>query len=148
MTIQEYSNKMNNLRVEEIPQLSDDTDIENAVLKVLQHTNIAYFPIETLFKQSTTETVMLNSEIIKLFADRLGLIFSNEKESGNVCFANSSDLRLEFKQNFTATELLDYMYAFAHTSFYKEFQKIAIPSEADSFWKLVEIGSLLRKENT
>lgn len=147
MTIQEYSNKINSLRAEEIPRFCDDTDLENAVLKVLQHTNIPYFTIETLFEQSA-ESISLNSDIVQLFADRLSLLFSSKKETGNVCFANSGELRPEFRQNFKATELLDYVYAFAHSSFYKEFQKIAIPSEADSFWKLAEIGSRLSKNNT
>lgn len=146
MTIQEYSNKINNLRVEEIPQFSDNTDLENAVLKVLQDTKGSYFTIETLFEQSA-ESVSLNSEIVQLFADRLRLLFSNEKEAGNVCFANSSELRSEFRQNFTATELLDYVYAFTHSSFYKESQKIVLTSEADIFWKLVKIGAGFRKEN-
>lgn len=147
MTIQEYSNKIYNLRVEEIPYFSDNTHLENAVLKVLQDTKGFYFTIETLFEQSTPEAVVPNSEIIKLFADCLSLLFSSEKEAGNVCFANSSELRPEFRQTFTATELLDYVYAFAHTSYYKEFQKVAIASEADIFWKLVKIGSGFRKEN-
>ncbi|PXY47028.1 hypothetical protein [Flavobacterium hydrophilum] len=146
MTIKEYSNKINNLRVDEISQFSDDTDLENAVLKVLQDMNGNYFTIETLFDQSA-ESVILNSEIVQLFTDCLSLLFSSEKETGNICFANSSELRPEFRQTFTAIELLDYVYAFAYSSFYKEFQKIAITSEADVFWKLVKIGAGLRKEN-
>ncbi|GGF21168.1 hypothetical protein [Flavobacterium limi] len=147
MTIQEYSNKINNLRVEEIPQFSDDNDVENVVLKLLKDTNKNYFTIETLFNQSTPEAVVLNSEIIKLFTDHLGLLLSSEKESGNVCFANSSELRPEFRQTCTAIDILDYTYAFVHYCFYKEFQKIVIPSEVNLFWQLVKIGYGLRKGN-
>lgn len=147
MTIQEYSNKINNLKVEEILQVSDGTDLENIVLKVLNDTNKTYFTVETLFNQSTPEVVVLNIEIIKLFTDHFCLMFSNEKESGNVCFANSSELRPEFRQSFTTIDILDYSYAFMHSSFYKEFKKIAITSEIDFFWKLVKIGAALRERN-
>lgn len=149
MTIQEYSNKINNLRTEENnPQFSDAIDLENIVLQVSENRSQTYFTLKDFFDQSVSEAVMLNSEVVKLVADRLGLLFPSENESGNVCFANSSELRSEFRQILTAIDLLDYIYAFAHSSFYKEIQKIAIPSETDSFWRLVEIGSILRKEKT
>lgn len=147
MTIQEYSNKIYNLRVEKISQFFDDTDLEETVSKIFQDTNGTYFTIATLFNQSP-ESVILSSEIVQLFVDRLRLLFLSEKEGGNVCFANSPELRPEFRQNFTAIEVLDYVYAFTHSSFYKESQKIAIASEVDLFWKLVKIGTGLRKENT
>ncbi|MFB9109845.1 hypothetical protein [Flavobacterium gyeonganense] len=73
------------------------------------------------------------------------MLFSSEKEAGNVCFANSIELRPEFRQNFTAVELLDYVYAFAHSSFYKKSKKITMTSEADIFWKMVKIALCLRK---
>ncbi|HEX8017335.1 MAG TPA: hypothetical protein VF465_19050 [Flavobacterium sp.] len=148
MTIQEYWKKINALNAEEnISKLFDGIDLENNVLKILQNTTQTYFTTEVLYNQSVPETVNLNNEIVKLFADHLGLLFLSEKDAGNVCFANSSELRPEFRQSFTAIELLDYIYAFAHSSFYKEFQKIVITSEADIFWKLVKIGAGLRKEN-
>ena len=148
MTIQEYWKKINALNADEnISKLFDGIDLENNVLKILQNTTQTYFTTEVLYNQSVPETVNLNNEIVKLFADHLGLLFLSEKDTGNVCFANSSELRPEFRQSFTAIELLDYIYAFAHSSFYKEFQKIAITSEADIFWKLVKIGAGLRKEN-
>jgi hypothetical protein len=144
MTIQEYSNIIINLSVEEeVPQLSND-NLETTVSKILQDNSKIYFTLQDLFEESV-ESVSLNSKIIKSFSDRLGLLFSSEKEAGNVCFANSIELRPEFRQNFTAVELLDYVYAFAHSSFYKEYQKIAIPSETDIFWKLVKIGASLSK---
>lgn len=147
MTIQEYCNKINALNADQnISTLFDGIDLENSVLKILQNTTQTYFTTEVLCNQSVAETVILNNEIVKLFTNRLGLLFSSEKEAGNVCFATSSELRPEFRQSFMAIELLDYIYAFVHSSFYKEFQKIPITSEADIFWKLVKIGVGLRKE--
>lgn len=145
MTIQEYSNKIINLSLEEeISQLFDDTDLEATVSKILQDNSKIYFALQDLFEESV-ESVSLNSKIIKSLSDRLGLLFSSEKEAGNVCFANSIELRPEFRQSFTVIELLDYVYAFARTSFYKKSRKIAITSEKDLFWELVKIGFLSRK---
>lgn len=144
MTIQEYSNKIINLSVEEeIPQLSND-NLETTVSKILEDNSKIYFTLQDLFEKSV-ESVSLNSKIIKSFSDCLGLLFSSEKEAGNVCFANSIELRPEFRQNFTAVELLDYVYAFAHSSFYKKSKKITMTSEADIFWKMVKIALCLRK---
>ncbi|MCI9845689.1 hypothetical protein [Flavobacterium pectinovorum] len=148
MTIQEYSNKINNLRSgEKISDFFDAIDLENIVLKISQDTAETYFTLKDFFDQSAPESDFLNSETIKLVADYLGLLFSSEKEAGNVCFANSSELRPEFRQIFTAIDLLDYIYAFMHASFYKEFQKIAITSETGIFWQLVKIGAGIRKES-
>lgn len=145
MTIQEYSNKINNLRIEEqIFHLSNDTDLETTVSKILQRSSETYFTLQDFFEEAD-ESVMLNNIIVKLFSDRLGLLFSSEKEAGNLCFANYADLRPEFRQNFTPIELLDYVYAFVHTSFYKQSLKIAIPSDSFLFWKLVKTGVCLRK---
>ncbi|WP_163406996.1 hypothetical protein [Flavobacterium ajazii] len=148
MTIQEYYNKMSTLIIEgNIPQFLDSVSLENIVLKIIDDGDITCFTPGTLFYQSDSKFAP-NNEIIQWFADRSGLLFLFEKEPGNVCFANSDELRPEFRQSFTIIDMLDYMYAFVHSSYYKEFQKIVIPSEAHSFWKLVEIGSRLRKDNT
>lgn len=143
MTIQEYYKVIKILDIEEIPQLSNNTDLENTVSKILDKQNI-YFTLQDIFEGSV-ESIMLNNKIVKLFSDRVGLLFLSEKEAGNVCFANNTELRPEFRQNFTAVELLDYVYAFTHSSFYKESRKVAITSETDLFWKLVKIGSCFRK---
>ncbi|WP_269235833.1 hypothetical protein [Flavobacterium flavigenum] len=144
MTIREYSKKINNLLAgEDVPQSSDDTDLETTVSKILDKPNI-YFTLQDL-SEGSVESIMLNNKIVKLFSDHVDLLFLSEKEAGNVCFANNTELRPEFRQNFTAVELADYVYAFAHSSFYKESRKVAITSETDLFCKLVKIGSCFRK---
>lgn len=143
MTIQEYCKVIKILGIEEIPQFSNNTDLENTVSKILDKPKI-YFTLQDFFEGSV-ESIMLNNKIVKLFSDRVGLLFLSEKKAGNVCFTNNTELRPEFRQNFTVVELLDYVYAFAHSSFYKESRKVAITAETDLFWKLVKIGSCFRK---
>ena len=97
----------------------------------------------------------LNSEIVTHMAVLLGLFFVSEKESeGNVCMANNAEVRPEFRQTFAPIDILDYIYAVLHSSKYraqyKEFlkidsPKIPYPKDSKTFWKLVELGSQIRK---
>jgi len=70
--------------------------------------------------------------------------------TGEVCFANEPGLRPEFRQSFTATDLLDYIYAVLHNSNkHGEFLKTGIaqipyPTNTDDFWQLVQTGGKLR----
>src|SRR4051812_46721182 len=99
MTVQEYCNKINILAIEEnIFQLSEDIDLENSVLKILHDSVETYLTPEILFNKSIPDSVVLNHEIIDLFSDHYGLLFLNDKEIRNVCFATSSELRPEFRQ--------------------------------------------------
>lgn len=106
--------------------------------------------------------------ILKNIEESLGLTFVPEKSplvggkegvlSGysNVCFAESPEVRDDYKQTFTSRDLLDYIYAILHSRSYrptyKEFLKIKIdfptaPYLADPnyFWKLVALGGELRQ---
>lgn len=104
----------------------------------------------------TNETVpILNPEIIKLFTASLGLTFASQKEhEGNVCLANSHEVRPEFKETFTSKNLFDYIYAIFHSSVFREklkenlqidFPYIPIQTDKTKFWKLVQLGGELRK---
>ena len=95
-----------------------------------------------------------NPEIIKEIAAKLGLEFVAEKEpEGNVCLANSSEVRDEYKSNFAPIDLLDYIYAVLHSptyrETYKEFLKIDFPRvpypKPETFWLLVQLGSEIRQ---
>lgn len=95
-----------------------------------------------------------NPEIIKEIADKLGLEFVEEKEpEGNVCLANSSEVRDEYKTSFAPIDLLDYIYAVLHSptyrETYKEFLKIDFPRvpypKPETFWQLVQLGGEIRK---
>ena len=95
-----------------------------------------------------------NPEIIKEIAAKLGLEFVAEKEpEGNVCLANSSEVRDEYKTSFAPIDLLDYIYAVLHSpnyrETYKEFLKIDFPRvpfpKPETFWQLVQLGSEIRQ---
>jgi len=96
----------------------------------------------------------LSAEIIKQFADRLGLAFVDENEpQGNVCFANNEEVRGEFKTAFTAMNLLDYFYAVSHSTndrddqeeiLEMDFAAIPLPSDSKEFWELVKLRGSLR----
>jgi predicted helicase len=100
-------------------------------------------------------TPNLNPEIIKQIADGLGMTFTNEKETeSNVCFANSDEVRPEFKQSFAPIDLLDYIYAVLHSPSYREkykeflkidFTRVPYPKDDTTFCKLVALGDELRQ---
>ena len=146
MTIKEYLNKIESLQSEKNTIVySDNADLEFCIQKIKQNSVELSFTLDIFLKKQNSETTILNHEIIKLFENKLELLFL-EEESGNVCFANSDEVREEYRQSFKLIELLDYIYAFAHSSVFAVFQKIIIPSETELFWKLVKIGSSLREE--
>lgn len=151
MRIQQYLNKINVLCIaESIIEHSDNVELENLIAKNLLSINEIYFTLDTLFQKSADKSIAINFEIVNQIANRLVLIFINEKEKDtNVCFANSDELRSEFRQSFTSIDLLDYSYAILHSSIFKkglnnDSQKIPIPLDSNVFWKLVQIGSDLR----
>ena len=95
-----------------------------------------YLYPETNTQQNLLETPErtpnLNPEIIKEIEKSLGLTFVAEKETeGNVCFANSDEVRPEFRLTFAPIDVLDYIYAVLHLPSYrekyKEFLKIDFP---------------------
>lgn len=85
-------------------------------------------------------TPNLNAKILSQIAEKLNLVFTNEKESITGTFA--------------PIDILDYIYAVLHSPSYrdrfKEFLKIDFPvvpypSDESVFWKLVMLGSEIRK---
>lgn len=76
----------------------------------------------------------------------LNLTFIEETEpEGNVCFANSDQLRPEFKEVFTSADLSNYQYAVSHARKNKEALSIeSLPKDRHTFWKLVALGSEMK----
>ncbi|MCV2487196.1 hypothetical protein OD917_19845 [Flavobacterium sp. SH_e] len=140
MTIQEYFSKIEALQNNK-NTFSANADLKLYIQKIQQNCIESSFMINSLFQEST-----VNNTIIAKFSDHLKLLFLDEQESGNVCFANSDEIRSEYRQSFKLIDLLDYIYAFGHSSFYHKSQKIIITNETEVFWKLVKIGSTFRNE--
>ncbi|MCB0538857.1 MAG: N-6 DNA methylase [Bacteroidetes bacterium] len=107
-----------------------------------------YFPLyvypetkgQQTIEQTTERQPNLNTEIVKQIADKLGLTFTNEKETT--------------KDTFSPIDILDYIYAVLHSPTYrekyKEFLKIDFPivpypKDKDTFWALVKLGGEIRQ---
>jgi len=64
-----------------------------------------------------------------------GLIFiKDDVAEGNVCYANSAALRPEFKSTFTEKDLKHYIMGLTQK---QNTQKITLPEDAKTFWKIV-----------
>ena len=110
---------------------------------------------QTTNNEPQTRIPNLNPEILSKIEESLQLTFVTEKETGgNVCMANSAEVRDDFKSTFAPIDLLDYIYAVLHSPGYREkykeflkidFPRLPYPQDADKFWKLVELGGELRQ---
>lgn len=90
--------------------------------------------------QTTERTPNLNAEIVNQIADKLGLTFTNEKETTENTFA--------------PIDILDYIYAVLHSPTYREkykeflkidFPRVPYPKDSNTFWQLVKLGGELRQ---
>ncbi|HEU0126359.1 MAG TPA: hypothetical protein VFQ56_08640 [Flavobacterium sp.] len=137
MEIQKYVEQIRGI---ENSQLDQNTELENVISKMIFDGKSIYFQVNDLFQNQN-----LNQALLSKIEQTLDLIFIKE-ENANVCFANSVEVRPEYKQSFRLLDLLDYMYAFVHSSVYQESLKVGITNEAEFFWKLVKTGSELRNK--
>lgn len=74
-----------------------------------------------------------------------------ETETSTVCLVNSEELRAEFQLQFTAYDVMNYVYGIAKTIPDKNrilSLKIPYPIDADFFWKQASKGKKYRLENT
>ena len=90
--------------------------------------------------QTTERTPNLNTEIVKLIAEKLGLAFTTEKEIT--------------KDTFAPIDTLDYVYAVLHSPTYREkykeflkidFPRVPYPKDKETFWQLVKLGGEIRQ---
>lgn len=88
----------------------------------------------------TERTPNFKFEIVKCLAEKIGLIFTIEKDIKDNTFA--------------PIDILDYIYAVLHSPTYRDkfkeflkidFPKIPYPKNADTFWQLVKLGGEIRK---
>ena len=94
-------------------------------------------------------------EMFNAIERKLGLTYALEKEENvNVCMANSPEVRDEYKDAFTAKNLMDYAYAVLYSPCYLEKYKdlskiealeISYPPNQNRFWKLASFGAQLRQ---
>jgi predicted helicase len=90
--------------------------------------------------ETEKRTPNLKAEIVKQIAEKLGLTFTNEKETS--------------KDTFAPIDILDYIYAVLHSPTYREkykeflkidFPRVPYPKDQDTFWQLVKLGGEIRQ---
>jgi predicted helicase len=91
-------------------------------------------------EQDTERKPNLKAKIVNQIAGKLGLTFTNEKETTENTFA--------------PIDILDYIYAVLHSPTYREtykeflkidFPRVPYPKDKDRFWQLVKLGGELRQ---
>lgn len=90
--------------------------------------------------ETSVRTPNLNMEIVNQIAEKLGLEFTNEKETADNTFA--------------PIDILDYIYAVLHSPTYREkykeflkidFPRVPYPKDKKTFWQLVKLGGEIRQ---
>ena len=86
-------------------------------------------------------------ELAEKISKALGLMYRNQtKSEGNVCFANSDELRPEFRETFTSADLMNYEYALLNSNkYFKLLTTDLLPKDRKIFWELVALGNHLKK---
>jgi len=91
-------------------------------------------------EQKNERTPNLNPNVIAQIAEKIGLTFTNEKETTENTFA--------------PIDILDYIYAVLHSPTYREkykeflkidFPRVPYPEDKETFWQLVELGGQIRQ---
>ena len=95
---------------------------------------------QQIIGQTAERTPNLNTDIIKQIAEKLGLTFTNEKETTENTFA--------------PIDILDYIYGVLHSPNYREkykeflkidFPRVPYPKDQNTFWQLVKLGEEIRQ---
>jgi predicted helicase len=97
----------------------------------------------------------LEPEALRRVEEKLKLTYVTENSvEGNVCMANSSEVRDAYKDVFNSKDLQNYLYAVLNSSLsrtkYRSALKayifqIPFPSDQEQFWKLVRLGAQLQR---
>ena len=87
----------------------------------------------------------LNPEIVNQIAEKLGLTFTNEKDTSTSSASENT---------FAPIDILDYIYAVLHSPTYREkykeflkidFPRVPYPKDQNTFWQLVKLGGEIRQ---
>ena len=95
---------------------------------------------QQIIGQTSERVPNLETKIVNKIADKLGLIFVNEKETS--------------EKTFSPISILDYIYAVLYSPTYREkyseflkidFPRVPYPKNKETFWSLVKLGGELRQ---
>ena len=113
--------------------------------------------IKTTISSDVESDLVIDKKIINQISEKLKLAFIRDEVkgmAGEVCFANSPEVRPEFRLTFTANDILDYVYAVIYSNEQKRdfeknlkrnFEGIPITADTDIFWNLAALGKRLIK---
>ena len=117
--------------------------------------NTISFPLYILSEGTTMAEPNFNERFIHKLAQKTRLTFVPDKQpEGNVCMAGNQDVRYDFRIAFSPVNVLDCIYALLHLPANNKNRKmqvkdnlpaIPLPEDSEIFWKLVELGEVLRK---
>lgn len=98
------------------------------------------FALTQLRAEEINYPINIAEEVLQNFVRVLGMEFLNEAPpAGQVCFAQSNEVRDDFKTYFTPIDLLAYLNALKEVaSLRKPTCVLAYPSDARQFWKNVQ----------
>lgn len=112
-------------------------------------------PVGKTSKGGGFRNSILNPDITTKIAQQIGLTFVSEKEAeGNVCMANSGEVRAEFRENFSTIDVLDYIFGVMHSvsdqennkeSLKLDSMRIPLPTDLSTFQKFTNLGSKIRQ---
>lgn len=97
----------------------------------------------------------MNTAVFKTIEKIIDIPFvEDEFEVGAVCFANDEDVRADFKLQFTAYDVVNYIYGIVFQLYSEENiktlsildLKIPYPKNATSFWEYSSIGKKFRQQ--
>ncbi len=99
-----------------------------------------------LFILNDQNILDVNPKIAAVFSKIVGLLFIHEnEEKGNVCFANSDEIRNDFKTTFTKSDILTYTLGCLKTESKVakriDISRLKLPKKPEEFWKMVQFGS-------
>tara|TARA_R110001592_G_scaffold16998_7_gene72115 strand:+ start:2610 stop:2957 length:348 start_codon:yes stop_codon:yes gene_type:complete len=83
---------------------------------------------------------VIESLVAYLLKIGLTLKVDNPDSGSNVCFAESEELRSEFRNSYTSTDLVNYIYADLNNAEQSDLMKITFPKSTAEFWALVAQG--------
>lgn len=123
--------------------LSDKCSVSLQTKEATYHFPLYLYPetnAQQTIGQTTARTPNLNTEIVKQIAEKLGLTFTNEKQTTENTFA--------------PIDILDYIYAVLHSPTYRvkykeflkiDFPRVPYPKDKNTFWQLVKLGDEIRQ---
>lgn len=94
-------------------------------------------------KSSAGKEIRINPRVITYFGSTLGLLYLSENEIiGNVCFANSDEIRSDFKTTFTESDILEYVYGCLQSDGIRVTKtldtiQLKFPKNKEEFWQII-----------